>query len=83
MLGEDHSLAHDFPQLAGTIIKLNQSDSDFAAENQRYTALDKEIRDMELSGSPASDERMNQLKIERAKLKDVLYKRLVDATGCL
>ena len=77
MLGEVHSLANDFPTLANVLEQLLASDAGFAAENKRYTALDKEIRDLELRGAPIDDQAMHQLKHDRAELKDELYRRLI------
>ncbi len=79
MLGEDHSLLNDFPELTDTIVSLNASDAVFAADNKRYTALDKEIRTLELRGGPIDDQAMHQLKHDRAELKDSLYQRLLQA----
>lgn len=79
MLGEDHSLVNDFPELTATIASLIARDPGFAADNKRYTALDKEIRTLELRGSPIEDQAMHQLKHDRAELKDSLYARLLAA----
>lgn len=76
MLGEDHSLANEFPEHLDTIAKLAQSDAAFANDARRYHALDKEIRQLELNGAPIDDDAMHQLKHERAVLKDALYQRL-------
>lgn len=77
MLGEIHSLVNDFPQLQDAITKLSETDEVFAKDNKQYTALDKEIRTLELNGAPIDDESMHQLKLDRAELKDSLYQRLV------
>lgn len=79
MLGEDHSLAHDFPEYLDLIAHLMKNDPTFCAANKRYTALDKEIRSLELRGSPIDDAAMQQLKLDRAELKDALYETLVSA----
>ncbi len=79
MLGEDHSLVNDFPEYLEVIKRLMESDIGFAAANKRYTALDKEIRTLELRGSPIEDQAMHQLKHDRAELKDELYQQLVAA----
>jgi uncharacterized protein YdcH (DUF465 family) len=81
MLGEDHSLVNDFPEFVEVITRLMQNDQAFAAANKRYTALDKEIRTLELRGSPIEDQAMHQLKHDRAELKDQLYQQLVAAAG--
>ena len=79
MLGEDHSLAKEFPEHADTIAKRIASDARFAEDAKRYHALDKEIRMLELDGAPIDDDSMHQLKNERAVLKDTLYQRLLDS----
>ena len=80
MLGESHSLLHEFPQYEAVIQRLLSSDADFAADTKHYNALDKEIRTLELRGGPIEDHAMNQLKHERAALKDLLYKRLLTSS---
>lgn len=77
MLGEDHSLTHEFPEHIVRINQLIDSDPEFAADNKRYTAMDKEVRKLELRDSPIEDESMYQLKADRAELKDSLYQRIV------
>lgn len=79
MLGENHSLVNEFPEYQGIISSLMESDEIFAKDTKRYNDLDKEIRELELNGTPIDDDAMHQLKHERAELKDVLYQRLVDA----
>ncbi len=76
MLGEDHSLFNDFPEKTELINQLIATDSDFAAAARRYHALDKEIRNLELRNSPIDDQAMQQLKHDRAELKDALYRKL-------
>lgn len=77
MLGEDHSLMHDFPEHSDTISKLIENDSDFKRDMKAYNALDKEIRTLELNGNPIDDDEMQKLKHRRAEMKDDLYSRLV------
>ncbi len=79
MLGEVHSLLNDFPEHTATINRLTEEDAAFAADNKRYTALDKEIRDLELRGAPIEDTEMHKLKHDRAELKDSLYQRILGA----
>ena len=77
MLGENHSLINDFPELQDVIIELLKSDDTFSQDNERYNVLDTEIRNLELEDSPIHDDAMHNLKHERSALKDSLYKRLV------
>ena len=76
MLGENHSLRHEFPEHLDTIKSLAASDEAFAADMKKYDQLDKEIRELELNAAPIDDEAMHQLKHDRAVLKDSLYARL-------
>lgn len=76
MLGEDHSLIHEFPEYKDVIVKLAQSNDTFANSVKQYNALDKEIRELELNGAPIDDEAMHKLKHDRAVLKDSLYQCL-------
>ncbi|WP_296056630.1 YdcH family protein [uncultured Amphritea sp.] len=77
MLGEEHSLAHDFPDYEELIAELIQSDERFAKDNHYYQSLDKQIRVLELNKSPIDDLEMHKLKHERSELKDSLYQRLI------
>lgn len=79
MLGEDHSLLHDFPEYKDKIVKLMESDHEFATKAKRYHELDKDIRKLELKDAPIDDETFHQCKHERALLKDVLYRKLTTA----
>jgi len=79
MLGEDHSVAHEFPEYKEAIAKLTSNDERFAKDAQKYNELDKEIRILELDGAPISDDELHQKKHERAALKDLIYKRLLHA----
>ncbi|MCG9711625.1 YdcH family protein [Shewanella insulae] len=81
MLGENHSLINDFPDYQDLILKLSESDNGFAQDNKKYSALDKEIRTLELNDAPIDDSAMHQLKHDRAELKDALYQRLLDASN--
>ncbi|WEM45093.1 YdcH family protein (plasmid) [Photobacterium sp. DA100] len=77
MLGEDHSLLSEFPQFKDTIFNLSANNDVFAKDAIKYDSLDKEIRELELSGSPIDDVAMHQLKHQRAELKDSLHQRLL------
>jgi uncharacterized protein YdcH (DUF465 family) len=79
MLGEVHSLTHEFPEHEALIAKLIEEDAQFATDNKTYNTLDKEIRTLELNGAPIDDQAMHQLKHDRAELKDSLYERIVAA----
>ncbi|EAQ66802.1 hypothetical protein MED121_12780 [Marinomonas sp. MED121] len=76
MLGENHLLTTDFPEFKEMIQTLCEQDNQFKQENSRYSLLDKEIRELELSNTPISDDEMHKLKHDRSVLKDALYARL-------
>ena len=79
MLGENHSLTNEFPEFLDVITNLYTEDDQFASEAKRYDNLDREIRELELNGSPVDDETMHQLKHDRAELKDTLHEKLRSA----
>ncbi|MCF1426557.1 MAG: DUF465 domain-containing protein [Shewanella sp.] len=73
MLGENHSLTHDFPEFTDLIHQLTQSNEHFAHKSRRYHELDKKIRGLELNGVPTTDSRFVAMKAERVELKDELH----------
>ncbi len=81
MLGENHALVNEFPEFEQLITKLVSSDGAFATEMKKYNALDEEIRKLELQNAPITDESMQEMKHERAVLKDTLYQLLQKAEG--
>lgn len=76
MLGEKHDLKHEFPEYRDRIHELKLEDKHFAHLLEQYTALDDEIRKLELDGQPTSDEYLENLKMKRLKLKDELHQIL-------
>lgn len=77
MLGENHSLRHEFPDHIDTITSLNSSDEHFATVLKKYDLLDKQIRNLELRDSPISDEEIHDLKQKRVEMKDALYHKVI------
>ena len=78
MVGENHSLINDFPEHKDLITALSESNEVFSKTNKEYNALDDEIRNFELDGTPIGDDRMHELKQKRASLKDSLYQILLN-----
>ncbi|MGF1759802.1 YdcH family protein [Photobacterium sagamiensis] len=76
MLNENHAFILDFPDLKLDIVQLNHDDPTFKAALQQYHELDYDIRQLEISGSPIDDDNMQDLKLQRVELKDMLYKQL-------
>jgi uncharacterized protein YdcH (DUF465 family) len=79
MLGEHHSLAHEFPEYKDKIHELKISDPEFAKLFEKYDDIDKEIYRIEMQIENTSDEYLEGLKIRRVKLKDELYTMLQKA----
>ncbi len=65
-----HGLHEEFPKAAAVISKLKIGDAHFARIADRYEHLNREIHRVETDIEPSSDERLEQLKKERLKLKD-------------
>ncbi|NMH65518.1 YdcH family protein [Shewanella salipaludis] len=78
MLGEIHSLTHEFPEYVDVIAELKHRDSEFATMSKRYSELDNKIRALELTSVPTTDAHFMELKMERLSLKDKLHHRLVN-----
>ncbi|WP_144207977.1 YdcH family protein [Shewanella donghaensis] len=77
MLGENHSLRHEFPDHIDTITSLNSCDEHFAKILKQYDSLDKQIRNLELKDSPISDAEIHDLKQQRVEMKDALYHQVM------
>lgn len=71
-----HQIEHEFPDHQETIRTLKASDPEFRDKAERYMELDRKIEGLERRDGPISDDKMNQLKSWRARLKDEIYARL-------
>ncbi|MDF2158371.1 YdcH family protein [Algoriphagus sp. CAU 1675] len=71
-----HQLTDAFPEFADRIHKLKVTDPDFNKLYDEYDKLDHEIYLIETDASPASDETLNQLRLERVQLKDAIFELL-------
>ena len=76
MLGENHSIHHEFPQQHDLIDRLVAEDLHFKKIVEEYNSLDKEIRGIEMRDSPIDDVTFNQMKKQRGQLKDEVYQIL-------
>jgi len=79
MSAEHHPLAQDFPELRERIHAL-KSDAHFSRLERAYEDVDKRIARAEDRIEHRSDAELEQLKLERVRLKDELY-RLLTATA--
>jgi uncharacterized protein YdcH (DUF465 family) len=76
MQGEHHEIEAEFPEFRQRIKELSAADPDFAATVKRHNELDSEIIKLEELGQPVTDEALEKMKYERARLKDELYARI-------
>ena len=73
MLGEFHDILHEFPEYRSKIRELMASNREFAGMLREHDIIDAKIRDLELHDQPVADEYMEDLKKQRALMKDRLY----------
>lgn len=78
MLGENHALFIEFPEMQNKIQRLKLVDENFKAMSDRYHKLDHAIRGLEGNNIPTEDSHFTQLKFERAQLKDRIYSILTN-----
>ncbi len=76
MQGEHHEIEAEFPEFRQLIQQISASDQSFAASIQRHDELDNEIRKLEELGQPVADETIEEMKFERAQIKDAVYARI-------
>lgn len=75
---ESHDLFNEFPEHQDTIRTLLLSSDDFANMLKDYTEVDRKVARIEQRLDPASDLYAEEMKYLRVRLKDRLYKMLVD-----
>lgn len=79
MLGEHHTLAHEFPEYKERIHELKLHNNHFGSLLDKYDAVDKEVFRIEEQIETTSDEYLEELKLKRLRLKDELYALLKNA----
>jgi len=77
MLGENHSIHHEFPEHHDLVDRLMTEDVGFKTMVDEYNSLDKEIRVFELHGAPIDDLTFEKMKKRRIQLKDKVYNILL------
>lgn len=70
MLGEPHSIHHEFPDHHQRIEALIRDDPAFRGKVEEHDRLDKTIRGLEMRESPLADGDMEAMKTQRLRLKD-------------
>ena len=76
---ESHDLFNEFPDHHETIRALLLSNDDFASMMKDYGEVDRKVARIEQRLDPVSDLYAEEMKYLRVRLKDRLYKMLVDA----
>ncbi len=76
MLGESHSIHHEFPEHHERIDALMKEEQAFRDKVEEHDRLDKTIRGLELRENPIADRDLEAMKAERLHLKDVILRRL-------
>jgi len=80
MLGEHHSLAHEFPDHRERIHELKMADEHFHQLMEQYEEVNTHVERLEQEGEPVTDETLEELKKQRIQLKDAIYHRLTEAS---
>ncbi|MBA4790121.1 MAG: DUF465 domain-containing protein [Pseudomonadota bacterium] len=68
-----HQLAADFPDFAGKIHELRQSDAHFARLAAEYDAVNEVVHKAETNLAPMDDLDLEAKRKERVRLKDELF----------
>jgi len=71
-----HNLAEAFPQYEEKIHLLKIEDNHFKKMYDTYDELDHQIYRIETDSEPTYDDALNELRMERVKLKDEIYQYL-------
>lgn len=76
MKNTPHELIDDFPELADRIHELKTGDAHFAKLFDEYHDINRAVHRAETDVEPTTDEHMEELRKQRALLKDQLYAML-------
>ena len=71
-----HNLVQEFPELQESIHRLKTTDNHFSRLFDEYDTIEHAVHRIESGAEVASDEWLEQLKKERLRLKDILYRLL-------
>lgn len=71
-----HPLTDEFPEFETKIHDMKVDNEHFKKMFEEYDEVDHEIYRIESDAEPASDETANQLRIQRLRLKDEIYRFL-------
>ena len=73
MFGEKHDLINELPEYKALILRLKETDEQFAKLFDEYHELDNEVLNMEEGVETPSDDVLEELKKKRLYLKDQLF----------
>ncbi|KRT55265.1 YdcH family protein [endosymbiont of Ridgeia piscesae] len=79
MLSEHHDIDHEFPEFHERLEAAKAADAEFAALVDKHDVLDDEIRELEERGQPIEDLDIEQMKKQRAQMKDEIFAKLRSA----
>lgn len=74
-----HQLTEEFPDKAGRIAEMEQSDAHFARLAKEYDEVNRVIHRAETNVEPMEDLAENDMRKKRAALKDEIYRMLTQA----
>jgi len=74
-----HPILREFPEHKETIKRLKASDESFRKMFEEYHKLDDEIYKIEEDLEYATDQEIDELKMRRAQLKDLIYSQIRQA----
>lgn len=79
ILGQSHDLEYEFPEYVELIEDLSQRDQDFARLCKEYRYVNRDIIRIEQHTLPRSHGYCEELKRQRLRCKDQMYRRLRQA----
>ncbi|QIE47343.1 DUF465 domain-containing protein [Pseudohalocynthiibacter aestuariivivens] len=73
-----HELHEEFPDKAGKITELKQSDAHFARLAEEYHAVNRAVHRAETNVEPMDSLAEGEMRKKRSALKDEIYRMLAD-----
>jgi uncharacterized protein YdcH (DUF465 family) len=70
---EKHNLTHEFPQFQEKIALLKTENAHFKKLANEYDEANHAVHRVESGAEVTTDEHLNELRIQRVRLKDELY----------
>ena len=74
---EKHDLTHEFPSYRDKINEMKAGSNRFRKLYEEYHDVDLQIHRIEEGETPTTDDHLNELRLKRVHLKDILYKMLL------